>query len=90
MDGLADGWFSPSGRIRVYRPGTLSLSITAPEDMTMRIAGRTLRLKKGVPAPVPLCAAGSYGYSFSSQGYLGFRAVSARAAFPHWVPARHC
>jgi hypothetical protein len=89
VDGLADGWFSPSGRIRVFRPGTLSFSVTAPEDMTLRIAGRTLHLSKGSATDVDLCR-GSSTYAFSSQGYLGFRAVSARATFPTWAPTRHC
>jgi hypothetical protein len=88
--GLADGWFSPAGRIQVFRPGTLSYTVTAPEAMTLRVAGRTLRLKAGVPAQVELCAAGAYTYSFSSQGFLGFRPVSARATFPTWVPTRRC
>ena len=90
VGGLADGWFSPSGRIRLYRPGTLTLTVTAPEAMTMRVAGRTVHLQKGVASIVELCAAGSSGYTFSSQGYLGFRAVSARATFPRWVPTRTC
>jgi hypothetical protein len=89
VDGLADGWFSPSGRIRVFRPGTLSFTVTAPEAMTLRIAGRTLHLANGIATDVDLCR-GSYSYAFSSQGYLGFRAVSARATFPTWVPARRC
>jgi hypothetical protein len=88
VGGLAEGWFSPSGRIRVYRPGTLSFTITAPEAMTMRIAGRAVRLKSGAPTKVDLCASSSY--TFSSQGYLGFRAVSARATFPTWVATRTC
>jgi hypothetical protein len=87
VDGLADGWFSPSGRIHVYRPGTMILMVTAPEAMTLRIDGRTVHLRIGVPAQVFLCAKGSYGYAFSSQGYLGYRAVSARAEFPSWWPA---
>jgi len=90
VDGLADGWFSPSGRIRVFRPGTLSFAVTAPEAMTLRIAGRTLHLRSAVPTRVNLCASGSYSYGFSSHGFLGFRAVSARATFPTWVPARRC
>jgi hypothetical protein len=89
VDGLAAGWFSPAGRIRVYRPGTLSFTVTAPEAMTLRIAGRTLHLSEGSSTDVDLCR-GAYSYSFSSHGYLGYRAVSARATFPTWAPARHC
>ena len=87
---LADGWLSPSGYVRVFRPGTLSFIVTAPETMTFRIAGRTLHLRTGVATHVYLCAAGSYGFAFSSHGYLGYRPVSARATFPTWVPTRSC
>jgi hypothetical protein len=87
---LADGWLSPSGHIRVFRPGTLSLTVTAPEAMTFRIDGRTLHLRTGVPAHLSLCAAGSYGFAFSSHGYLGYRPVSAHATFPTWGPAQRC
>jgi hypothetical protein len=89
-NGLADGWFSPSGRIRLFRSGTLSFAVTAPEDMTMRVDGRTMHLLAGVPRQVSLCATGSHNYAFSSHGYLGFRPVSARATFPTWAPARRC
>jgi uncharacterized membrane protein len=87
---LADGWLSPSGRIHVYRPGTLSFTVTAPEAMTFRIDGRTLHMHTGVPAHVYLCATGSYSFAFSSHGYLGYRPVSAHATFPRWSPARSC
>lgn len=90
VGGLADGWFSPSGHVRVFRPGTLSFTLTAPTAMTFRIAGRVLHLRTGVPAHVSLCAAGSYRFAFSNHGYVGYRAVSARATFPTWVPTRHC
>jgi hypothetical protein len=87
---LADGWLSPSGQIHVFRPGTLSFTVTAPEAMTFRIAGRTVHLHTGVPTQVYLCASGSFGFAFSSHGYLGYRPVSARATFPTWVPTRSC
>jgi hypothetical protein len=87
---LAGGWFSPSGRIRVFRPGTLSFTVTAPEAMTFRIDGRNLHLRGGVPKQVSLCVPGSYRFSFSSHGYLGYRPVSARATFPTWRPGRSC
>jgi hypothetical protein len=90
VSNLAGGWFSPSGGIRLFRPGTLSFTVTAPEAMTLRIAGRTMHLRTGVPARVALCDRGSYTYTFSSHGYVGFRAVSARATFPRWVPTRTC
>jgi hypothetical protein len=90
VSGLAGSWFSPSGGIRVFRAGTLSFTVTAPEAMTLRIAGRTMHLRTGVPARVALCDRGSYTYAFSSHGYVGFRAVSARATFPRWVPTRTC
>jgi uncharacterized membrane protein len=89
-EGLADGWFSPSGRIQVFRPGTLSFTVTAPEAMTLRIAGRVVHMGARVPTQVYLCASGSYSYAFSSQGYIGFRAVSARATFPRWVATHAC
>ena len=87
---LADGWLSPAGRIHVFRPGTLSFTVTAPEAMTFRLDGRAVHLRTGVPHQVRLCATGSHAFSFSSHGYLGYRPVSARATFPTWVRARHC
>ena len=87
---LAGGWLAPSGRIHVFRRGTLSFTVTAPEAMTFRIAGRTVHLRIGVPHPVRLCATGSYRFAFSNHGYLGYRPVSARATFPTWVPTRSC
>ena len=50
----------------------------------------TLHLTAGTPTPVRLCARGSYGYAFSSHGYLGYRPVSARATFPVWSLANGC
>jgi hypothetical protein len=90
VDGLVDGWLSPAGAVRVLRPGTLSFTVTAPEAMILRLAGRVVRLRTGVPKHVQLCAPGSYRFAFSSHGYLGYRPVSARATFPTWVPTRHC
>jgi hypothetical protein len=91
LDGRSgDGWLSPSGHVRVFVPGTLSFTITAPEAMTFRIDGRKVRLHTGVPTHVHLCVPGSYGFAFSSHGYLGFRPVSARVTFPQWEPARTC
>jgi uncharacterized membrane protein len=89
VDGLADGWFSPSGRIRVFGPRTLSFAVTPPEDMTLRLDGKTLHLSKGSATAVDLCR-GPHTYAFSSQGYLGFRPVSARATFPVWSAGRGC
>ena len=86
----ADAWLAPEGSIRVYRPGTLSFTVTAPEVTTFRVAGRILHLRKGQSAHVYLCAAGSFGYAFSTHGYIGFRPVSARATFPTWKPTRSC
>ena len=87
---LASGWLSPAGRVHVFRPGTLSFTVTAPEPMTFRLDGRTVHLRAGVPHPVRLCTTGSHAFSFSKHGFLGFRPVSARATFPTWVPAQHC
>ena len=90
VTGLAGGWFSPAGTVHVYRGGQLTLTITAPENMTLRIDGRTVRMHTGVPAHVSLCARGSYGYAFSSHGYVGFRAVSARGTAPIWSAHAGC
>jgi hypothetical protein len=90
VGGLADGWLSPAGRIEVYRPGTLAFTVTAPEALTLRIAGRTLHIGTHTPTQLYLCTSGSFSYAFSSHGYLGFRPVSARASFPTWVPTRGC
>ncbi len=86
----ADHWLAPAGTIRVYRAGTLSFSVVAPEAMTLTIAGRKVHLGTFVPTQVHLCASGSFGYAFSSHGSIGFRAVSARATFPTWAAARSC
>jgi hypothetical protein len=90
VDGLVDGWLSPSGAVRVFRPGTVSFTVTAPEAMTFRLAGRVVHLRTGTPEHVSLCAVGSYRFSFSNQGYVGYRPVSARATFPTWVANRSC
>jgi hypothetical protein len=58
--------------------------------MTFRIDGRNMHLRSGVPKQVSLCVPGSYRFSFSSHGYLGYRPVSARATFPTWRPGRSC
>jgi hypothetical protein len=86
----ADGWLSPAGQVQVFRPGTLSFTVTAPNAMTMTVAGRTFHLRASVPARVTICAKGSSAYTFSSHGFLGFRPVSARASFPTWVATRSC
>jgi hypothetical protein len=39
---------------------------------------------------VYLCAKGPFGYAFSSHGYLGSRAVSARTSFPVWSAGATC
>ena len=49
VDGLAAGWFSPSGRIRVYRPGALSFTITPPESMTLTDRGAHAAPEQGSP-----------------------------------------
>jgi len=90
VGGLAGGWLSPAGRIQVFRPGTLAFTITAPERTTLTIDGRRMRIGTHTPAHVYLCASRSFSYGFSSHGYIGFRAVSARASFPTWVPTRSC
>ena len=87
---LSGGWLSPAGRVQAYRSGTLSFTVTAPEDMTLRIAGRVVHLRTHLPTHLALCGPGSFGYAFSSHGYLGIRKVSARATFPRWSPTRRC
>jgi hypothetical protein len=79
-----NGWIAPSGTIRVYRPGSIRLTVTAPEAMTVKIAGGQLRLRAHVPAR--LCAGATTRYSFSSHGYLGMTPVSAQTSFPRWSP----
>jgi hypothetical protein len=86
----ADGWLSPAGTIHSFRAGTLSFTVTAPNAMTVTVAGTTLHLRARVPARVSVCAAGSFAYAFSSHGFLGFRPVSARSSFPTWVATRSC
>jgi hypothetical protein len=58
--------------------------------MIFRIDGRKVRLRAGVPVQVHLCESGSFGFAFSSHGYVAYRPVSARATFPIWIPARSC
>jgi hypothetical protein len=89
LDGrYGDGWLAPAGRLRIFRPGTLSFTVTAPEAMTLRLMGRTVRLATSVPTHVHLCGSGSFSYAFSSHGSIGFRAVSAHASFPTWSATR--
>jgi hypothetical protein len=71
-----DGWLSPSGTGR----GPIRFTVVAPLPMTLRIGDRTLHLRAHVAASV--CAAGSFAYRFSRHGFLGYRAVSAKATFP--------
>lgn len=85
-----DGWLAPSGRGRMYRAGTLSFTVVAPEAMTLRLAGVVLHLGASVPAHVRLCTSGTFGYAFSKHGYAGFRAVSARTSFPVWKSGAAC
>jgi len=86
----ADGWLSPGGSIRTFQPGTLSFTVTAPQAMTMTVAGTKVRLRGTVPTRVSVCAAGYFAYSFSDSGFLGMRQVSARTSFPTWVATRSC
>lgn len=86
----ADGWLAPAGRIRLYRPGTLSFTVVAPEAMRLTVAGQTFHLRVGKPVTVRLCTAGSYGFAFSAHGYVGVRPVSAHGSFPAWVATRSC
>ena len=89
LDGrYGDGWLAPGGRLRTFRPGTLSFTLTAPEAMTFRLASSTVHLATSVPTHVYLCARGTFGYAFSKHGSIGFRAVSARASFPSWAATR--
>jgi hypothetical protein len=85
-----DGWLSPAGPIRLFRSGTLSFTVTAPEAMTMTLGGRTLKLRAAVASHVTVCAAGTITYAFSKHGFLGMRPVSARASLPTWVATRAC
>ena len=85
-----DGWLSPAGSIRMFRSGTLSFTVTAPEAMTMTLDGRKLKLHAAAPAHVTVCTVGTLAYSFSKHGFLGMRPVSARTSFPTWVATRAC
>jgi hypothetical protein len=85
-----DGWLAPSGHGRMYRAGTLSFTVSAPEALTLRLAGQVVHIGTHVPAHVYLCAIGPFGYAFSSHGYLGSRAVSARTSFPVWSAGATC
>jgi hypothetical protein len=85
-----DGWFAPAGTAHVFRHGRISFTAVAPEAMTLRVAGRTVRLPPRTPTRVSFCARGSFRYAFSKHGYVGFRAVSARATMPVWTPSRAC
>lgn len=84
----ADGWIAPSGSGLVSAPGRISFTVTAPESLTLTIAGRRLHLRARTPTRV--CVAGRFDYRFSSHGYLGARAVSARATFPRFTRNAGC
>ena len=92
LDGrYGDGWLAPAGRLRTFGPGTVSFTVTAPEAMTLRLAGATVHLAKSVLTRVSVCRTGAFTYAFSKHGSIGFRAVSARASFPTWTATRrHC
>jgi hypothetical protein len=81
-----DGWLAPTGSVRLYGPGRLTFTVAAPEPMTLRLGRQAIRLRARIPTHVVACS--SEGYAFSRQGYVGLRAVSARATFPVWAPGR--
>ncbi|HEX3806204.1 MAG TPA: hypothetical protein VHV52_05420 [Gaiellaceae bacterium] len=83
----ADGWLSPAGKGRVFGPGSVSFAVTAPQAMTMTLAGKSVHLRANVATRV--CASGDFTYSFSQHGYLGYRPVSAKSSFPQYS-ARGC
>ena len=78
------GWIAPAGAIRLYRRGSLAFTVTAPEPLSVTVAGRRLRLRKDMPQRV--CVGATTTYAFSSHGYLGMQPVSARTSFPVWSP----
>ncbi len=83
LDGrYGDGWLAPAGRVRLFRGGSLRLTVTAPLAMTLTLGSRTIHLARGVPTRIVV--RGSVRYRFSASGYAGLRPVSARSTFPAW------
>ena len=84
LDGrYGDGWLAPAGRVRLFRGGSLRLTVTAPVAMKLTLGARTIRLARGVPTRVAIGC--DLRYRFSTSGYAGLRPVSARATFPVWA-----
>jgi hypothetical protein len=78
-----DGWFAPTGTLRMFGRGAIRFWVTAPEAMTLTVDGRAMHIPAHTQTQVYVCTAGgSFDYSFSKHGYVGFRAVSARSTFP--------
>jgi hypothetical protein len=72
----ADGWLSPAGRGQ----GPIAFTVVAPEAMTLTLGGTTYHLR--AHRALHVCTPAAFTYRFSKQGFIGFRAVSAKATFP--------
>ena len=84
-----DGWLAPTGRVQLFG-GSVTFSIVAPERMTLRVGAQTVTLRAHRVAHVTLSGCGAAAYRFSSYGWAGLRAVSARSSFPRWGAGTSC
>jgi hypothetical protein len=84
-----DGWMAPSGIARLFG-GSIDFRLVAPEAMHVTIGKTVVQLKAHVPVRLTLSGCGTLPVHFSSFGWAGMRAVSARATFPVWNAAGGC
>ena len=78
-----DEWMAPSAIARLFG-GSISFRLVAPEAMHVTIGKSVVQLKAHVPVRLTLSGCGTLPVHFSSFGWAGMRAVSARATFPVW------
>lgn len=84
-----DGWMAPSVSTRLFG-GSVSFQLAAPETMRVRIGKTVVRLKAHRPVRLTLSGCGTLPVHFSTFGWAGMRAVSARATFPVWRAGGGC
>jgi hypothetical protein len=84
-----DGWLAPTGRVNLFS-GAVTFSLVAPERMTLQLGEQVVSLPANHAVHVTLSGCGAAAYRFSSYGWAGLRAVSARTSFPRWHAGAGC
>jgi hypothetical protein len=84
-----DGWMAPSLIARLFG-GSVTFKVVAPESMRMTIGTSVVHLRAHAPVRFTLAGCGTLPVHFSSFGWAGMRAVSARSTFPVWNARGGC